>query len=163
MTTTLDNNGNINLTTSGDIFISTNAILNNNATGVIDFQGDDSGFTGSGAAPRNIFNLGLIKTSYADPTDKSSIGVELINNGGTLQVEVGTLNLTSSQIELNGGTLNVFTDAALDWDSGITLTGELTGELNGPINWRSTVIADVGQTPTFNFTGNAPVTWVSGT
>ncbi|NRA92187.1 MAG: hypothetical protein HRU26_05785, partial [Psychroserpens sp.] len=158
--TTLENNGNINLISSGDIFIATNGVINNNTSAVIDLQGDDSGFTGSGAAPRILNNQGLIKTSFLDITDKSSIGVELFNNGGTIQVENGTLNFSSAGIELAGGVYNVFAGATLDWDTTILIGGELTGEVNGDFNWRGTV--NVPTSATFNFSGTERITWVSG-
>nr|WP_321232838.1 T9SS type A sorting domain-containing protein [uncultured Psychroserpens sp.] len=159
-TTILTNNGTINFVSSGDIFITTNGVLNNAVSGVIDFQGDDSGISGSGGLPRIINNEGLIKTSYADVSDKSSIGAELINNGGTIQVEIGTLNLSSSGTELNGGIYNVFSGAALDWDTAITLSGTLTGVIDGDINWRST--ANVLVSTTFDFSGDETVNWVGG-
>jgi len=159
-TTILTNNGTLNFTGGGDIFIATNAILNNTVSGVIDFQADDSGFSGSGGLPRVLNNEGLIKTSYADVSDKSSIGVELINNGGTIQVEIGTLNLTSTGTELNGGTYNVFSGATLDWDSIVALSGTLSGNVQGEINWRST--ANVLTSATFDFTGNETINWTAG-
>ncbi|RKE98314.1 HYR domain-containing protein [Ichthyenterobacterium magnum] len=158
--TILTNNGAIDFVGGGDIFIATNGVLNNSISGVIDFQGDDSGISGSGGQPRLLNNEGLIKTSYADVSDKSSIGAELINNGGTIQVEVGTLNLSSSGIELNGGVYNVFSGAALDWDSAITISGTFTGVVDGDINWRST--ANVLTSASFNFSGNETLKWVGG-
>lgn len=161
--TTLDNNGNINFAAGGDIFISTDAVLNNTSTGIIDLQGDDSGFSGSGAIPRILNNEGILKATFSDITDKSSIGVELINNGGTIQVENGTLNFTSAGIELNDGTYNVFPDGTLDWDAVVTVSGTLSGVLDGILNWRSNVVIAPADSTIFNFSGNETVSWASGT
>jgi hypothetical protein len=166
--TTLTNNGNLNFTGAGNLFIATNAILNNSLTGIIDFQAGNSGISPSGVAPRLLNNSGVIKTSFATagPTDQANISVELKNNDGTIQVEVGTLNLSNSivnSIELTDGVYNVFADAALDFDSSVTLSGSLTGTLNGDLNWRSNVYVNSPNTATFNFTGNATVSWVTGT
>ena len=68
---TLTNNGEINFAGSGDIFITTNAVLNNATTGIIDFQADDSGFSGSGGFPRILNNAGIIKTTFSDISDKA--------------------------------------------------------------------------------------------
>jgi len=166
-TTTLTNNGNINLTGLGDIFISTDSVLNNSASGTIDFQADNSGIGQSGAGINLLSNSGLIKTSFttADATDQATITVELKNNNGTIQVEEGILNLNNSTvngIELTDGVYNVFANAALDFDSLVTLSGILTGTIDGQLNWRSDVYVNSPNNATFNFSGNETVSWVSG-
>ena len=161
--TTLNNNGFINFVGSGDIFISTNAVFNNTSSGTIDFESADSGFTASGGAPRVLNNQGLIKTTFTDNSSQSTIGADLRNNGGTIQVENGTLNLASSLTELNGGTYNIFANGTLDWDAPMTLTGELTGVVDGIINWRSSLTVPETETATLNFSGNQTLSWVSGT
>lgn len=159
---TLNNYGQINLVGSGDVYIATGASLNNTATGIIDFSGNAAGFSGSGAAPRILNNQGTIKTSFADSTDKAVIGIELRNNGGVIQVENGTLDFTSSGIELNGGVYNVFSNGVLDWSSTVTLSGTLTGVVDGTINWKNTVAIIPSGTATYNFSGNKTVNWTSG-
>ncbi|MGB1307874.1 MAG: HYR domain-containing protein [Oceanihabitans sp.] len=164
-TTTLTNNGNINFKDTADIYISTGSIINNTATGIIDFQINNSGISGSGAAPRILNNSGLIKTSFPLPTDQASIYIELKNNNGTIQVESGILNLNNSLvngIELTNGIYNVFANAALEWDNSITLSGNLTGNLIGEIVWRSTVRINNPNIATFNFTGNQVINWAAG-
>jgi len=165
--TTLTNNGNIEFIGAGDVFISVDGILNNTATGIIDFQADNSGISQSGTGLNLINNSGLIKTSFvtADPLDQATISSEFRNNDGTIQVEVGTLNLSNGvldAIELTNGVYNVFANAALDFDSFVTLSGTLSGTLTGDLNWRSNVYVNSPSTATFNFSGNSAVSWVSG-
>ncbi|WP_431133298.1 T9SS type A sorting domain-containing protein [Psychroserpens mesophilus] len=165
--TILNNDGFINFTTSGNIFIAADAVLNNTVTGILDFQADNSGISESGVGTNLLNNSGLIKTSFvtSDPDDQATISVEFKNNDGTVQVENGTLNLsngTVDSIELQDGTYNVFANATLEWDNDVTVSGTLTGNLVGNIVWRDLVRVNAADTATFDFTGNETITWVSG-
>ena len=104
LNSTLENNGDIDFVNAGDIFVSTNALLDNKSTGTIQFIGDDSGLTGSGAAPRILNNEGLIRTAYTNDvvTDKSSIGIEVVNSG-IFEVNSGELIFSSNLDHLSGG------------------------------------------------------------
>ncbi len=158
--TALDNAGTINLLGAGDIVINTNSTLNNLASGIIDFQSNNSGITKTGPAPNVLTNEGLIKTSFASTFHKADLFAQLINNGGIIQVETGTLNLNHTNTTLNSGTYNVFAAAKLDWDGPTYISGTLTGTINGTLNWGQNLIVET--IAAFDFSGNEPIILRSG-
>lgn len=164
--TTLNNNNIINFLSSGDILIATDGVLNNQILGTVNFLGDGSGIGINSSAPRTFNNFGDIFVILPDPSDNAIITSEFNNNNGNIQIERGTLNLSNSTANaqnLFDGVYNIFPEGAFDWDSDLTLSGELTGQVDGPINWRSDLWVNAATTATFFFTGIKTIFWSPGT
>ncbi len=146
--TTLNNLGTINCIT-GFMGIGTNCVINN--SGTIDFKTSGFQIFRVSSPPYVLNNTGLIKTSFPDPGDEAVIGCQLINTG-TIQVEIGTLNLNNSAVNLAGGLYHVSAGATLNLNSPTTVSGILTGNVFGDLNWNDDLI--VPSNVFFNFSGN---------
>lgn len=145
--TTLNNLGTINFT-NGFMGIGGDSVLNN--SGTLNFNGD--GFSiASSFTPNVINNTGLIRTSFPSSSGEAFIGCPVINTG-TIQVEVGTLNLNSTATNLSGGLYNVAADATLNLNGPTTVTGIISGNVFGNLNWNDDLI--VTTNVFFNFGGN---------
>src|SRR5690606_12834825 len=163
--TTFINNGQINFTSTGDIYIAVDAELNNTTTGTISFLANGGNFSESGNGNNLLTNDGLIVVDLPDANHQVFIYTEFQNNNGTIQVNNGILNLSHNILEaqvLTDGTYNVASTGTLDFDSAITLTGSLSGTLDGTLNWRGYTNVASGDTASFDFTGSVTVDLVSG-
>lgn len=163
--TTLNNNATINFLDTDDLFIAENGVLNNQMLGTINFLGNGSSIGINGVAPRTFNNNGNIIVDLPNPSDSALITAEFNNNNGTIEIRSGTLNLsntTANAQNLNDGVYNIFADGAFDWDSNVTVSGELTGQVDGPINWRSILWVNTATTATFFFTGLKTIFWSPG-
>ena len=154
--TTLNNEGDINIISSGDLLM-VDGVLNNQPTGVIDMQADGGNITYSGSASRILNNYGLIKktTSFGD----AQIQCNLNNNDGTLSVESGNLTLNFLEKSLTNGDYNVVPGSLLIWGSTTNISGTLQGTLDGNINWSSVVNVPAATTAIFDFSGAGGVNW----
>lgn len=155
--TVLNNLGTINFTSSGVLYIN-NGTLNNQSSGIIDLQTAGGKISYSGGSTHKINNYGLLKRTTT--AGVVSIEAELHNDGGTITVETGSLNLNFGLVKLTGGIYNVSTNATLNWLGTVTCEGTLIGSLNGQINWEGIVSVPVATT--FNFTGSTGVNWTGG-
>ena len=97
----VDNNGTATITNANSVDFTGNAVWNNNASGILVLEG--SGGLGSffASATAVLNNAGLIQK--VGPLGTSSIGIP-VNNSGTIEVDSGTLSL-SSLTNLSGTTL----------------------------------------------------------
>jgi len=154
--TTLNNLGTINNSSLVSIGIGNNSVINN--SGTIDFKINNSSISGFGGLPYVLNNTGLIKTSFPNSSDQASIASQLINTG-TLQVEIGTLNL-SGPTNLIGGLYHVSAGATLNWNNATTISGIITGNVFGDLNWEGDLL--VPTTAFFNFNGNETINWNTG-
>ena len=154
-TTTLNNDGVIQVTNGSGLTIFNNSIVNNNASGIIDFQVDGANINTSGIGILN--NSGLIHVSFPDQTDQSVISAQLNNNNGTIEVDNGTLFLINANTTLTDGIYNIAADATLQWTLPITISGELNGVLDGVLGWSGDLL--VPTTASFDFTGSGAVEW----
>ena len=124
---------------TGNLIVS--GTLNNNATGVIDFQ-SDGGLAGNGV----INNAGVIRksagtgVSRVGPSSNSDLWLNQL--GGTLDAESGTLRL--DQLRENqgtGGVWNAAAGATLDFignsPSGTYFAGSFTGSGTGAVQLSS--------------------------
>ena len=166
--TTFNNEGIINIASNGDLFI-TQGVLNNQATGTIDFQDNFGDFSFSGGTSHIFNNAGvLIKTAG---TNASNLYVETTNTG-TIEVASGTLlfsgpntlNNTASGIIKGIGTIDL--PAPADFvNNGTFAPGASPGTLSVIGDFESTAssVLDVelnGYTPNTEYdvlaiTGNA--------
>ena len=154
--TTLNNLGTINNSSLVSIGIGNNSVINN--SGTIDFKINNSSISGFGGFPNVLNNTGLIKTSFPNSSDQASIASQLINTG-TIQVEIGTLNL-SGPTSLIGGLYHVSAGATLNWNNATTISGIITGNVFGDLNWEGDLL--VPTTAFFNFNGNETINWNTG-
>jgi hypothetical protein len=120
--TTLDNQGILNFTSSGDLWVRENCVLNNPIGGVIDIQADSGNISWNGT-PGVLSNAGLIKKTTS--TGEASISLPINNNDGTIQVEVGTLSFQNQTTNknFNDGSYNLFAGATMDCDTTINPSG----------------------------------------
>ncbi|TXD84618.1 T9SS type A sorting domain-containing protein [Subsaximicrobium wynnwilliamsii] len=155
--TTLNNEGDFNITDGGDFNI-TDGIFNNQLTGTIDMQWAEGNISYTGSASRILNNAGLIKSTATGGNVR--IQTVLNNNGGTITVSNGNLIFDFLDKNLNGGVLNVSVGSVLRLTSTTNLTGTLTGALNGDLEWSGNVSS--AGTSTFNFSGSSGVRWTAG-
>jgi hypothetical protein len=103
----------------------------NAAGAVYDVQAEGSNVIGSDG---QFINAGIVEKSTG--TGASNVVVAFTNNGGTLDVESGTLR--PGNATYNGGTFTVAAGATLDWGGfgagpGGTITGSITGSGGGTV------------------------------
>lgn len=136
----LENEGEIQLNGTGDIFITTNGIINNNTNGVIEFLFDGSGISFSGGAPNTLTNSGLIQGNLSSGSGLINVQV---NNSGTIEAVtntlnfLGTLNNQSTGIIKGNGTIDIPVSANFTND-GIFAPGASPGTLSVIGNYEST-------------------------
>ncbi|MDQ6625159.1 MAG: hypothetical protein M3Y69_03315, partial [Verrucomicrobiota bacterium] len=180
------NLGTINITGSAtlngvDGFINKNAVIQsglgtldlyrgslNNAAGAVYEIRNDMPITDYGP----FINAGTLRRSTSAGTVTLDPNLQIINNGGTIQVDTGTLLLPAANSHYSGGTFNVAAGGLLDLadagavDSGaIHFSGTFTGaNIGGTVRlshgWWNTA-ADTGGPATFNFAGNT-FQWTGG-
>lgn len=160
--TTLENNGELQLTSGGDIRLATDCSINNTSSGTINFQSNNSNIASQGVADdtRTLNNSGTIKAALSTTTDQSTISIKLSNNDGIIQVDNGTLSLSYTGTSLTDGTYNIAAPGTLEWLFPIEVSGTLSGDLSGALGWSSNL--EVPTTAIFNFSGNGIIDWVSG-
>ena len=158
--TLVNNNGTINIIGSGDLFLQGGTVLNNQIDGTIDMRADGGHIDAGAGGPIPVLNnANLIRRSTS--TGATQINVALNNNGGIIQVDSGSLSLTSFRDKnLTGGTYVVSQGAVLNWDTTITVSGFLMGTIEGDLNWNIAVAVPVSAT--FNFTGGGNFNWTGG-
>jgi len=160
------NNGTINIDSDGYLMLTNvDHTLNNTSEGVININagGQITHMLGSGSG--TLINSGLIKKQ------QSSGGFLILaafeNDNGTITVENGTLDINSSNGDvqnavLTGGIYNVSSGQTLIWNGGFNLEGTLTGQLDGTLDWKGTVNVLAGEEAIFDFSGPSGLTWSSG-
>lgn len=95
--TTLANTGLITMPNGGYLYLYDDTVLDNKATGVVDFQSDFVvSYSGSGVF--KIINAGLIKKSAG--TSSTSIFVP-VTNSGTIDASSGKLNIVDGRVFIN--------------------------------------------------------------
>ncbi|MFK7756279.1 MAG: beta strand repeat-containing protein [Flavobacteriales bacterium] len=155
--TVLNNEGIINVTSSGDLYI-TNGIVNNTSSGIIDLQTNAGNITWSGGSTHILNNFGIIKKTSSE--GEAQIVVELTNSG-TVSVESGVLSFTNGIGKyLQGGIYNVSEDAIFNWSGVIYPSGELVGSIDGTLNWNNVVNVPVNEEAKFSFEGSGTFNWV---
>ncbi len=158
--TTLENQGTINITSTGNLIInSVGSILNNTIDGIIDMQADSGDITWFNEIG-TLNNSGLIKKTNS--TGEAQIGSPMNNNDGTIQVEAGILSFTSQDKNLTNGSYNVFAGASMNWTVPIHPIGTIQGTVAGNLNWNDEVTIPTGETVTFNFSDTDNFNWTQG-
>ncbi|MDO6595272.1 hypothetical protein Q4512_00005, partial [Oceanihabitans sp. 2_MG-2023] len=159
---TLENEGFINITSSGDLLITgSESVLHNPIEGIIDMQADTGNISWSGT-PGVLSNEGLIKKTTSSGV--AAIVLPINNNDGTIQVEAGTLSFQNTLGKnFTDGTYNVFAGATMDWDTTINPSGTLEGNIVGNLNWNSILNIPDGENATFNFSETDNFNWTTGT
>lgn len=144
--TTLINDGDIFLNDIGDLVLESGCVLTNLAGGEIFLNSNSTGITRSGAIPHVLNNSGKIVSSPPMGTDQNTINVQLINNGGTVEVTNGMLFLDSDSLgsEHNGGVYNTMAGTTLSFNDTTLFSGTLTGTNDGTINLKDTMNVPVG-------------------
>ena len=137
----LDNNGTIRQTNGGALYLNkfnNTCYLLNQAGALYEIQSDGTNITGS--YPDNvddaIHNYGLFRKTAGDGV--SRITAAFCNNGGTVEVQHGSLVLAGGGVSSNG-VFNVATGASLDLTGGAEprYFGTFTGTGGGRIGWSS--------------------------
>ncbi len=158
---TLVNNGTLIHTGTGNLIVT--GTLTNSATGVYDFQSDADMFSGSCCS--TLTNLGTIrKTGGSDvsiigePTpNPSNVSLNFNNTGGTLDAQMGTLQLFNTRGDnTGGGTFNAATGAVLDLvpNNGASFAGTYAGSGGGTVQLSGgtfNVTSNTGPGATFDF------------
>ncbi|MDC8001706.1 T9SS type A sorting domain-containing protein [Aequorivita todarodis] len=153
--TTLENLGIINFEIGCYLFVNDDSVLDNTASGVIDFKSDGN-ITYGGNGSHILINSGLIKKTVGTT---SFLDAKLVNTG-TISVEAGQLNLYGEDKTFNGGVYNVNAGSVMSLGgNNINLEGTLTGQLDGEMNWTNYVT--VANAATLDFDGNG-FSWTAG-
>ncbi len=157
--TSLINNGEINIDSSGDLLI-TDGTLTNQINGVLELKANAGNITWSGGSIHILDNYGVIKKTTS--VGEAQIHVLLTNYGGEINVESGILSFQNAiGKNLIGGTYNVSSGAAFDWDNLVFLTGILTGVVDGNLNWNNRVSIPELESATFSFSGIGRFNWTA--
>lgn len=153
---TINNSDEMNIIGSGNLVL-TNGILNNNGTIEMTSSGGIS-FVSNGLT-HLLNNSGIIKKTTS--SGEVSIAAEF-NNTGTIQVEDGTLTISSSSQEKNwiGGIYNVNFGTTMNWASDLTLLGTIQGGMNGTLNISANINVDPGTIATLNLFGIGTINWL---
>ncbi|OBX27184.1 hypothetical protein A9996_00175 [Gelidibacter algens] len=85
--TTLNNEGDFNITDGGDFNI-TDGIFNNQLTGTLDLQGNEGNISYTGSASRILNNFGLLKMSAMSGNARIQT---TLNNSGVIDAQLGNL------------------------------------------------------------------------
>jgi len=96
--TTLENQGILKITSSGDLVLNFGSILNNTNNGIIDMQANSGNIRWFTGATSVLNNAGLIKKTTT--TGIAKLELE-INNSGTITVETGELEITGDFLFTN--------------------------------------------------------------
>jgi hypothetical protein len=136
LSATFVNQGLVQATGAGGLVFNENYSANNTfsnlAKGVFEFTADDSIFTDGccGLAGQIFYNQGLVRKSGG--TNTSAISVVFNNQGGSLEVDSGTIALGNNNYVQGGGDLTFTLGGQEAGQSGqLTLGG--TATLNGPL------------------------------
>jgi hypothetical protein len=146
----LKNSGTINDDISGSGFeIDSAAALNNNAGAIFSFGGDSN--FGYVTAPGTFNNLGTLKKIAG--TGTSELNLNFSNQGGTINVASGTIEVDSVGGSSTGGSFTVATGAVLDLTGGqsISYSGSYTGTGTGTIALDAGTLDVATGGATFNF------------
>lgn len=107
-------------------------------------------------------NQGLIQKTAG--TGTFNIATPFENDGGTININSGSMEFTTSTTFMNGE-YNVNSNGFLGWDGNNAnfIIGTLTGQLDGPfiINCNSIRISN-GAENTLDFSGSAAIEWIGG-
>jgi uncharacterized repeat protein (TIGR01451 family) len=131
---TLNNDGTINWSGGNNLSIYNSGVINNHASGLFSVKNDQIIYFHCCASGQAFNNAGTFRKSVA--TGTTIIQNNGFNNSGTLDVQSGTLNLTSGGTST--GVFNaaassavVFSGSAYTLGSGATLTGSGNFQLTG--------------------------------
>jgi len=130
--TSLDNEGEFNFATPHHRLFFNDGIINNKATGVIDFQADGNSFGRNTSQPHVINNMGLIKKSASAGLSYVYVPV---HNTGTIEIDSGTVRFTDTLYNYPNsiikGTATIdLPDAAHYFHEGIYSPGASPGKLS---------------------------------
>ena len=152
---TLDNQGTITHTSSS-FSLASGATISN--SGTFDIAGNDEIYASTLSG--TVINTGLFKKSSGTATAEVKVPFE--NNGGTVEVDEGTLDFEDYDT-LTGGTYTVASGAALTLTgNGTTVSGNLSGTIGGMFAlWEGSVTVDAGGA-TLDLAGNG-FTFTGGT
>ncbi len=154
--TTINNNGLFTMPAGGYLYLYDTSVFNNTVSGTFDIQSDAT--LSYNGADHSFINAGLFKKSAGSGT---SLIYPIFTNTGTIAVESGTMDMYYHAKYFDGGVYNVAEDAVLQVSTnGMNISGTLTGNLDGPLYWTGNFT--VPDTATFDFTGDAGVSWASG-
>ena len=133
---TFTNNGDISIQGGGSIFLTTKAILNNTASGVINLEIGNSQLGGLGALPHVINNEGLIQSNITGSNASAKISAQLSNSGvldiiqnGLDFIGAGSLTNNASGVIKGNGTLTLTSDPADFVNNGTVAPGASPGVL----------------------------------
>ena len=151
--TTLQNQGTISYTGSSYQFYNKNgAILENQASGLVDLQNDRTFLISAGGTQPTINNAGTFRKSAGAGISATPA---VFNNTGTVNVQTGTLSLEGGGTV--GGTYDIASGATIQFNGGThTLNGVVTSTGAGLLAFASGTLTGSG-------TINGPMTWSSGT
>ena len=173
----LTNSGTMNFS-GGDFYIDQGTVIDNQATGTLNFGGDyflRQGTQRGGAAPI-VINRGLFVKSAGSGELKMEEFVGFSNRGGTVRVDAGTIRLGPA-FNQDGGTFITAAGAVIDLTGGFSpggntagFSGTYTGTGMGTVSIASGVFNTGGQDDggnflpgaTLNFPG-AMFQWSGGT
>ncbi|WP_296380826.1 T9SS type A sorting domain-containing protein [Winogradskyella sp.] len=156
--TTFNNEGEVNITDTGDLLIS-DGVFNNQLNSTIDMQADAGNITYSGSASRILNNYGLIKRTTT--TGNADIQCFLNNFDGTINIESGSITFNFQEKTLTDGEYNIAAGSNLNWGVNTVFTGTIAGLVDGDINWNSTVTIPAATTVNFDFSGTGSLNWRS--
>jgi RHS repeat-associated protein len=162
---TLANGGSILASGAGSLVLVDSVQFDNQAGGQYVFAGDQGIELGPyppvGVNNASLQNSGILKKSSG--AGVSTITTGFNNQGGTIEVDTGTINLATTGGVSTGGTFNVAQGATLDLIAGQTVTysGTFSGSGAGTVLFSSgTIEVGVGGV-TFDFPGNL-FQWTGG-
>ncbi|NNE35754.1 MAG: hypothetical protein HKN13_10980, partial [Rhodothermales bacterium] len=144
----------------GLLYLGPNTQVDNQ--GVFEFAADVD-LRRSGVPPHTLLNSGTIRKTAGDSSaDKSFIDVDVRNNGGTIDVAAGTLELTEGGT-YTGGTYSAASGTTLEFDSGVHIfNGTISGTPDGTISFIGTTIEAGANGATLDI-GGTGFQWASGT
>ncbi len=155
---TLANAGTIDQAGTGNLALANGTVINNQSTGIFDFQADSSIVPGSQNG--SFTNAGTLEKTVTPGTSQITTA---FSNSNTINVQTGTISLANnSNGTSTGGTFTVAQGATLDLTGGNTVLydGTYTGSGAGTIELASGTM-ELASTTTFNFPAGL-LQWIGG-
>jgi hypothetical protein len=123
---TINNTKTVTWSGSGHWEITGNAVFDNKAGGILDIQGSAILYNSATTSSATFKNAGIVKKTADGGTTQFKADV-FENNGGTVEVQAGTVDFVEGDAVFSGATMSVADGATLKFTTTWIVSGTLSG------------------------------------